>query len=176
MLIFNVSNFFNQCADTKCHEYAMWMMDVIWPVLENHHCFVQLHNNFALAEKEVAQIQTNDPRLPGRYYHVALSGQLFGDEDGKVYIYREKLLTHLYDLKGRLINEYASKVGSKEKIKFVTEMQLFTSGLALVYVMITFVEPYIKKKGQRTRPRSSRGTRRRRRESSTSSGRARPSL
>jgi hypothetical protein len=56
--------------------------------------------------------KSGEVRLLGTYYRVGFYGRDFGEDlDGREFVYREPLLTHLTEVTQRLVNFYAKKIG-----------------------------------------------------------------
>lgn len=87
--------------------------------------------------------QNNTGRLLGRYYRVAFFGSIFGDLGGKEFIYKEKLLTHLFSLKERLTDHYAALFGAGkvEVLEHGGAVDTNTLDAAKGYLQITALRP-----------------------------------
>jgi hypothetical protein len=85
-------------------------------------------------------------RLFGHYFRVAFYGAKFGELNQQTFIYREKLLTHLYELTTRLEKEYNAVYNRPiEMIKESGAVNPASLDGSKLYIQITFVEPYFPK-------------------------------
>jgi hypothetical protein len=78
---------------------------------------------------------------------------MFGDDDGKMFIYRELKLAGIFDVSGRLGNMYNALYG-KEKIEILTDSGLIDRRLLNPekgHIQITSVTPYFPKGERKTR-------------------------
>lgn len=139
------------------YESSINLTGVLWPILESQRNFYYSRRFFQV-EANVLQLLAKIPpeqdRLFGHYFRIAYYGDIFGDEHAKTYIYHEKMLTHLFELSTRLINQYTSEFPNTpiELIKEsgaidVDSLDCKNKG----YIQITFVEPFFSKKEQQIR-------------------------
>jgi hypothetical protein len=86
---------------------------------------------------------------------VAFYGREFGENNGCTFVYREKNLTHLYELTARLQNELKQQHGKPiELIKESGAVDRSKLDPDLLYVQLTFVEPHFTKAELATRQTS----------------------
>lgn len=64
-------------------------------------------------ERFFIKISENDEsRMLGKYFRVGFYGSLFKDLNGQEFVYKEKLLTHLFALKERMLEHFEKAFGS----------------------------------------------------------------
>ncbi|KAH0803728.1 Dedicator of cytokinesis family protein [Histomonas meleagridis] len=138
------------CKQSRYFELSNEITRVIYPIFEKHKMFAQLGRFFQQSEisyKVIDNMSSSTDRLFGRYYRVSFYGKIFGDEDGKVYIYRETKLAHIFEVSKRIEDSYKALYGEK-KIELL-QISGFVDRLLLDknkgYIQITFVEPYFEK-------------------------------
>ncbi len=70
-------------------------------------------------ESFFSKLALNDTnRLLGRYFRVGFYGAVFGAQlDGQEFVYKEKLLTHLFSLKERLVAHFSELVGGEARLE-----------------------------------------------------------
>ena len=139
------------CKDYKLHEYAIAMADVIVPFLEQSNDFSLLSiscSQISEAAKLLAAIPPKDDRLLGMYYRVAFYGDIFGSDNEKTFIYRERNLTNIYTFSQRLKQEYEDNNPGKfvEIIKESGTVDPSTLKKGTEYIQITSVDPFLRKK------------------------------
>ena len=101
------------------YEVALSVSEFAVPLLESNNMFAaagEILTQVKEASQKLSDIKVGVDRLLGRYYRVTFYGKQWGDDDGKCYIYREKKLTNLYTLMGRLRDEFTKKFGACEAI------------------------------------------------------------
>jgi hypothetical protein len=139
----------------KGFEQVFELVDIMWPIYEQER-YLKANFMFFSLEMAVARNRADIPadtdRLFGHYFRVAFFGAQFDWRNGKTVIYREKNLTHLYELTTRLQNEFKALFGTP--IELIKESgKIDPGGLdpKLNYVQLTFMEPYFPKKEQWTK-------------------------
>ncbi|OHT04172.1 hypothetical protein TRFO_28401 [Tritrichomonas foetus] len=138
----------------RLYESAFNLIDILWPLFEHYHAFFYTKRFFQLqntTQKFLAKIPAETDRLFGKFFRIAYYGSIFGENNKQTFIFHEKLLTHLFDLSSRLIEQYKREFPNNpiELIKesgTVDESKLDPN---TGYIQITFVEPYLTKHEQR---------------------------
>lgn len=97
-------------------------------------------------ESFYSKLAANDTnRLLGKYYRVGFYGSVFGaDLDGQEFVYKEKLLTHLFSLKERLVAHFATLVGGESKLEVLEhggQVDAATLDPSKGYLQITALRP-----------------------------------
>jgi hypothetical protein len=124
-------------------EQALALLDLVWPLYEATRSFQMAGRYFKILRLSAMDLPPTADRVFGPYFRVAFFGNAFYDKNGRTFIYREKPLTHLYELAQRLVKEYETMLGVKVKlIKESGEIVGTNDGPA---IQITFVEPYFRK-------------------------------
>jgi hypothetical protein len=150
-----ISEFQQNCVNGRIgYEQVMGLMDLMWPIYEASRYMRQLFSFFRLQFAVMrfhADLPADQNRLFGRFFRVSFFGKAFGDKNGKIYIYREKGMTHLYELTERLAQEYQDQLG--RPIEIIKESNIDVSKLDpdLCYIQLRFVEPYFSKGEQQTK-------------------------
>ncbi|XP_074634034.1 dedicator of cytokinesis protein 9-like isoform X3 [Acropora palmata] len=127
------------------------------PIYEQERDFRRLsiaYESLAQAYKKVVEVMGSGRRLLGKYFRVAFFGQMFGDDDGKEFIYKEPKITGLAEISQRLEQIYSKKHG-KERIKLIMESAKVhpeTLGSRKGYIQITYVQPYFDDEEMQARP------------------------
>lgn len=139
-----LENAFQYAREKKIFEIGLVFLDLCWPILEQMRLFEQVSTLFSDYEefyKELAaQIPLDSECLDNRFYRVKYSGQIFGAEDGKTYIYRADPLTHLYDFSKKIVKQYAALYGDAlVKLKTDSDEEMDPE---IGYIKVSFVEPY----------------------------------
>ena len=98
------------------------------------------------ASHKLSEIKPGVDRLFGYYYRIKFFGKPWGEDDGKCYIYREKQLTKIYTVMGRIRDEYTKKFGFCEAIMESGPVDLKKLDLSKAYFQPTSVEPLFRKK------------------------------
>jgi hypothetical protein len=88
-------------------------------------------------------IPVEQDRLFGYYFRVTFYGVSFGDLHMKTWVYREKGLTHLYDLSNRLLQEYSEII--QQSVELIKELEVKNMDSNVTVIQITFVEPEVPK-------------------------------
>jgi hypothetical protein len=116
----------------------------MWPIYEECNLWHQnIFHVVAAACQKVACIPAEQDRLFGHYFRVTFYGVSFGDLHKKTYVYREKGLTHLYDLSNRLVQEYSEIL--QQPVELIKESEVKNMDPNVTAIQITFVEPYVPK-------------------------------
>ncbi|XP_073255433.1 dedicator of cytokinesis protein 11-like [Porites lutea] len=129
------------------------------PIYEQERDFLRLslaYNSLAKAYHKVVDVMGSGKRLLGKYFRVAFFGQMFSDDDGKEFIYKEPKITGLAEISQRLENIYATKHG-KENVKLILEsskVHAETLDSKIGYIQITYVQPYFDDEELEARPTS----------------------
>ena len=150
-LIVNVRNIFDLCKTSGYYEIGFLLLDVIWPLSELNRGFNVLKvfcELFKESFSAISQIPSDNDRLFGKYFRVSFFGQIFGKDNGKVYVYREKKIVHLFSVSDRIKNELIDVYG-EDKIENIPEsgsVDVAKLNPSKGYYQITFVEPFYSKK------------------------------
>lgn len=127
------------------------MIDSLWSILENksyYSTISKVFNNVGQIYKQITEIPLEVDRLFGHYFRITCYGDCFSESvNGIPYIYREKKLTHLFDVTKRLTEFYSVLFAPKE-IELIKESVVNLETLDLKkkgYIQITFVEPVFPK-------------------------------
>ncbi|KAK8894946.1 hypothetical protein M9Y10_023388 [Tritrichomonas musculus] len=151
---------FNNKSQMLIYEQAIGIIGIMWPILESKKSFYYTQRFFKIehtVQMMLSKIPAEQDPLFGHYFRIAYYGDVFGKDDGKTYIYHEKMLTHLFELSNRLIDHYKQKFPNKS-IELIKESgdvdrdNLDTKNNG--YIQITFVEPYFPKAEQLLRTTS----------------------
>ncbi len=82
----------------------------------------QMHQNIQRAYSHMAERDQSAREKPlGAYYRVGFYGQMFNDENNKVYIYKEPSNTKLFEICDRLRKVYAKQFGSLEVVEILRD-------------------------------------------------------
>ena len=144
------------CSNYKLNEYSLYLSDVIIPLLEANNYFDMLSMicvKISDSTKQLSLIPVKDDRLLGMFYRVGFYGDIFGDDDGKEFIYREKNLTNIYNFSKRITEDMQRKFPAKrvEIIKESSPVNKSQLDPSIGYIQITSVDPYMKKFDRITR-------------------------
>ncbi|XP_078379462.1 dedicator of cytokinesis protein 11-like isoform X4 [Oculina patagonica] len=127
------------------------------PIYEQERDFLRLSNAYeslAKAYKKVVDVMGSGKRLLGKYFRVAFFGQMFGDDDGKEFIYKEPKITGLAEISHRLEAMYSKKHG-RDNVKLILEsakVHAETLDSKIGHIQITFVQPYFDDEELELRP------------------------
>lgn len=127
------------------------------PIYEQERDFLRLSNAYdslAKAYKKVVDVMGSGRRLLGKYFRVAFFGQMFGDDDGKEFIYKEPKITGLAEISQRLEAIYSRKHG-RDSVKLIMESAKVhpeTLESKIGYIQITYVQPYFDDEELELRP------------------------
>ncbi|OHT14381.1 hypothetical protein TRFO_15316 [Tritrichomonas foetus] len=139
---------FQLCEKNRILDIAAMLIDLCWPIFEYWHSFNELKVMFDFFQRLFSGIVDDtegQDAFTDRYFRVTFFGEKLKDQDGKMYIYRAKPLTHLFDFTTRILSQYEQIYGKENVIQISTSEKVDTSELNLkekVYIQITFVEPY----------------------------------
>ncbi|OHT07539.1 hypothetical protein TRFO_05169 [Tritrichomonas foetus] len=142
-----LNNIIDICYSTRYFEICGSLVDLIWPILENYRAYNLLEISMKpqiQSFTELSQIKPDEDRLFGKYFRVSFFGTIFEDKNKIEYVYREKKLTHLYEISSRILNKFKSLHGD-DKIELIKESgSVDESKLDKEkgYIQITFVEPF----------------------------------
>ncbi|OHT13013.1 hypothetical protein TRFO_03412 [Tritrichomonas foetus] len=146
----------NRCHQENLLETATLLIDVIWPFIEPNQMYLTtstILQNEADIMKELSEIPPDQDRFFGHYFKVTFYGNILGNFDGSTYIYREKKLTHLFELTTRIMKYYQS-IHGEDKIELIKEsgtIDVSTLNENKGYIQITFIEPYFNKSNRSNR-------------------------
>ena len=135
------------CEETKLIDLSTMLIDLCWPVFEYWHSFTELKNVFAKFQKLFNLYNDNvedQKEYTDNYFRVTLFGERLKDENGKMYIYRTKPLTHIVNFTEYILGQYKAIFGKDcvEQIKEGKKVDTSTLNLKfLVYIQVTFVNP-----------------------------------
>lgn len=159
-LLCDMLHLITRAIESKLFEIGVKMTDKFWPIMEHHNMYslgAKVFQGFTRCYREMASIPIEVDRLFGRYYRISFYGKCFEDKDRTCYIYREKKLTHLFEVSKRLTDFYSDLLQPTviELIKEagtvdISSLDLENKG----YIQVTFVEPSFQKseKNQRFTP------------------------
>ncbi|XP_065177359.1 dedicator of cytokinesis protein 11-like [Sycon ciliatum] len=133
----------------KAERYEV-MVDVfklLQPYYDKRRQYEALASSFSTlsaACAKVVQVEKTKRRLLGTYYRVAFFGELFGNDNGLHYIYKEPKVTPLAAISLRLEELYGTKFGTENvsTIKESSKVDVDALDLDRAYIQITFVKPY----------------------------------
>ncbi|EAX87232.1 Dedicator of cytokinesis family protein [Trichomonas vaginalis G3] len=134
------------CRNHQVFEIANEVIRLFVPLLESHQMYTELDAIFSRSQKFYEQLDTmptQGERLMGRYYRVIFYGNQFGEDNGKIYIYREQKLTNLFNLTKRMEDTYTPIIG-RGKLEIIKESKPVDPRLLdpeKGYIQITFVTP-----------------------------------
>ncbi|OHT16050.1 hypothetical protein TRFO_13553 [Tritrichomonas foetus] len=154
-LICNLLHIMKRSRDNGYYEIGYYIMDKLWPLLEHHRNYILLvpvFKEYATIYHKIKEVSNSD-RLFGKYFRVSLFGNVFNMNNAKTFIYREKKLTHLFELTNKLVEHY-SKLFSPTPIELIKEagqIDVSTLDPKKGYIQITFVEPTFMKEEQHNR-------------------------
>ncbi len=116
----------------------------------------KMHQNIQRAYSYMAERDQQAHEKPlGAYYRVGFFGHKFGDENNKVYIYKEPSNTKLFEITDRLKKMYAKQFGDLDNVEILRdsrkphELKLDTA--AKNYIQIIHVQAYFSKDELRER-------------------------
>ncbi|KXJ26177.1 Dedicator of cytokinesis protein 9 [Exaiptasia diaphana] len=126
------------------------------PIYEQERDFGGLasaYDNLSKAYRKVVDVMASGKRMLGKYFRVAFFGKVFGDDDGKEYIYKEPKITSLPEISHRLQGMYNTKFHGKIKlIHDSTKVHSDDLDPNFGHIQITYVEPYFDDDEKKTRP------------------------
>ena len=142
------------CNETKYYEFSGPLLDIIWPILEYFRMFNILERSLKMQSQsflELSELKPDEDRLFGKYFRVAFYGSIFNNNTNNEYIYREKKLTHLYEISSRLVSLNKAIYGDNniELIKESGPVDISKLDKGKGYIQVTFVEPLIKRKSNK---------------------------
>ncbi|XP_074657465.1 dedicator of cytokinesis protein 9-like [Tubulanus polymorphus] len=111
--------------------------------------YLNLHRNYS----KVVEVMQTGRRLLGKYFRVAFFGQLFEEENGRQYIYKEPKVTSLSDICERLKNLFTDKFG-KNTVKLIMDSKkVNVSELSpkLAYIQVTYVTAHFEEHQEQNR-------------------------
>lgn len=128
------------------YEYANELYKILVPMWERSENFKELQQAHDQLRTFFTTLWTvNETRLFGKYFRVGFYGSLFGDLDGREFVYREKGLTHLLDITERLKTTFAARFGATQVVVLADSRQVDRSTLdpQKAYLQITHLEPHL---------------------------------
>lgn len=142
----NVRASINFLKSAEIYEFGSDLYKLILPIYrlkksyrDMSSCHKELQDFYSLIAKP-----SQSSRLFGKFYRVGFYGSKFGDLDGKEFVYKEPLLTHLYELKDRLVETYSKEFGS-DSVSVVDHgdsVKRNDLNPSKVYLQITALTPY----------------------------------
>ncbi|XP_031567360.1 dedicator of cytokinesis protein 11-like isoform X3 [Actinia tenebrosa] len=127
------------------------------PIYEQERDFAGLasaYDNLSKAYRKVVDVMASGKRMLGKYFRVAFFGKVFGDDDGKEYIYKEPKVTSLPEISDRLQEMYTAKYRDN-KIKLIHDSaKVHSDNLDsnFGHIQITYVNPYFDDDEKKSRP------------------------
>ncbi|XP_060701989.1 dedicator of cytokinesis protein 7-like isoform X1 [Hemiscyllium ocellatum] len=127
------------------YEAVYEIYKIIVPIAEFYRNIKKLsaiHGN--LKETFDLILNKDSKRLFGTFFRVGFYGSLFGELNGKEYIYKEPGITNLVEISARLQEFYKKQFG-KDQVEIIKESSLVKKGNlnpSKAYLQITYVEPY----------------------------------
>lgn len=148
-LICHMKHILDRCKETKEYEMCYNLIDALWPLFEHHRMMSHLKSLFDYLSnvyQSISEIPLETDRMFGRYFRVTFYGKIFGPKDGTIYIYREKQLTHLYEVSARMVEKFKAITGKNiELIKESGSVDKKQFNPETGYIQVTFVEPHVAK-------------------------------
>ncbi|XP_063043622.1 dedicator of cytokinesis protein 11 isoform X2 [Engraulis encrasicolus] len=129
------------------YELITHIAKIIIPIYEKRHEFEKLrrlYDTLQRAYAKVLEVMQSGRRLLGTYFRVAFYGQVFEEEDGREYIYKEPKLTGLSEISQRLLSLYGDKFGA-DNVQIIQDSNKVNPkdlDPKLAYVQVTFVKAY----------------------------------
>ncbi|KAL5112355.1 hypothetical protein TcWFU_006619 [Taenia crassiceps] len=119
-----------------------WILPILYSTGEQE-CLHQVHelirtSNIAVNEHALTH------RLFSTYFRVGFYGSLFGDQNGKEFIYKEAPFIKLAEITARLQEFYSHQFGGKPVVVLKSSSRVVVTDLdeSSAYLQITYVEPY----------------------------------
>lgn len=140
---------FTDCEKHKLYNFSTVLLDLCWPIFEYWHSFNELQfmfSNYHTTFSAMVEDSEGQDVFTDRFFRVTLFGDRLGESNGKMFIYRQKPLTHLYDFTNTLVSQYKEMYGNDNVVQISESGKIDTTKLDLVhkiYIQITFVEPYL---------------------------------
>lgn len=119
-----------------------WILPILYSTREQE-CLRQVYELIRTSHSAIYEpARTN--RLFNTYFRVGFYGPLFGDQNGKEFIYKEAPLTKLAEITARLQEFYSHQLGGKPVEIIKSSSRVFAADLdeAIAYLQITYVEPH----------------------------------
>ena len=133
----------NYCLNEKMFNMATSMVDFLWPVLEYNRFYNECTNVFSTVAQIVEEAKKNPPEnseiMQEHYFRVALMGEIFGEENGKEFVYHTNRVTRVFDVSNQIINEYNEVYDGKIQNYQAAGGKIDPS---YGYIDVTFIEPY----------------------------------
>jgi hypothetical protein len=135
-------------------EYGCAVLRLTVPLFEENLHYAHLAKLWGEQVQLYSQIMektSETERLLGVYYRVSLLGPVFGDDNGKMFVYRELKLSRLFDVSDRLKDVYGKLYGAN-KIQILPESGIIDPKLLnpnIGFIQITAVRPYFGKHEER---------------------------
>lgn len=147
-----IQDIHSYCKRSKLFEISNEVMRLTYPILEKCGLYGQLSKQFQetapMNYQVISSLSSGMDRMLGRYYRIAFYGEIFGSDDGKMFVQREIKLTHLFDVTNRIKNTYIKLFGA-DAIEIITESGFVDRRVLNPrkgYIQLTFVEPIFPKR------------------------------
>lgn len=131
------------CSESKLYDRAIFIIDLIWPMLERLRLYEQLGGLFSNFEV-IFTSALNTPKVTNPYFKVSLFGTAFLRENGRTFIYRAKELTNLFEFADSITNKY-KKISPESIFELISDSDIVdvnTLDPSKNYIQVTFAEPY----------------------------------
>jgi hypothetical protein len=138
------------CTAANLFEYAIEVIGIVAGIFEkgtNYAHLAALYQTQIANYQKVTTMTSDIQRLLGKYYRIAFFGAIFGEDDGKMFVYRELKLSGLFDVTGRLEKAFKALYG-EAKIEIINKAGLVNQGLLNPdkgFIQITAVNPFFEK-------------------------------
>ena len=116
-----------RCQDMKLYEIGYSLIDILWPILENHRMFFALRTFFQNERSICSRIESvseERDRNYGAYFSVTCIGALFSKENGTPFIYKEAQGTTLTGFSSRILQHYKAVFGENSIIHVDIDKQI----------------------------------------------------
>jgi hypothetical protein len=136
------------------YEVAVEIYKLLVPIPEKARDYKRLAQIYdALKSLCEDVVKSNQKRVLGTYFRVALFGSKLGQLDGQEFIFKEKLVTQLSEIVHRLSDMYRKRFGDKFKlVNDVTKLDATQMDPGCVYLSVVYCEPYLPKEDTMKRP------------------------
>eukprot|EP01091_Cochliopodium_minus_P014114 TRINITY_DN4729_c0_g2_i1.p1 TRINITY_DN4729_c0_g2~~TRINITY_DN4729_c0_g2_i1.p1 ORF type:complete len:1936 (-),score=552.25 TRINITY_DN4729_c0_g2_i1:12-5237(-) len=139
----------------QLYEFANDLYKIILPLYRARRSYRDISTCHKELEEFYSKIASpsESNRLFGKFYRVVFYGLKFGDLDGKEFVYKEPLLTHLYELKDRLVSLFSKEFGDENVVVIDHGDSIKRKELddKKVYLQITALTPYFEQEELKTR-------------------------
>jgi hypothetical protein len=143
------------CVKSCLFEYGSEVLRIVTPLFEENLWFGHLAKLYSEQKKLYSSMMektSENERLRGMYYRVSLLGPVFGEDKGKMFLYRELKLSLVFDVADRLKLVYGKLYG-ENRIQILQDSNLIDPLLLnpnMGFIQITAVKPCFKKDEQRS--------------------------